>query len=152
AHLLRVIRHRTEAVGDDVKEMPDRRRSQPIDMERWRSSKPSLHYHSLTIAKPAVAGGAKDVESVLSPGNNLRRHCQRKGIYIVLAGRLGQYVCGEVRCLGAGGASALQTHWPSRRRGLTRRCGCRRFTRVKGGIVVKIAPRHRIVRQWASRG
>jgi len=101
ADLLGIIGHSTEPVGYHVKEMADRRRPEPVDMERGGSSKSALDDHTLSITKAAVAWRAKDVEPLLSTVKDFCCNGQREIIYVLLARGPGQYVSRKVRSLSA---------------------------------------------------
>src|SRR5579864_6687008 len=73
-----VVRHRAEAVRDDLEEIPRRRLTQPVDVVVGGLLEAALHDHAVAFARSAVARRAVDVEALLSAIEIRARDRERK--------------------------------------------------------------------------
>src|SRR5262249_34943696 len=64
-HARSVARHGAEAISDNVEKVADRSLFQPVDVIRRRLAESALHHQSRSVAQPAVARRAVNVEALL---------------------------------------------------------------------------------------
>src|SRR5262245_19698583 len=81
-NLLGVVRHRAEAVGDDLIEIADRRRTQPVGVVRGRAREAALYDDAVAVPRSAVADSAENRKPRAAALKNLARHREWKPVKI----------------------------------------------------------------------
>ena len=81
-----MVGHGAKSVRDYVKEVPNRRLAQTIDVVRGGAAKSAPGDHPLAVAQAAVADGTKDVEALPAAFQNLAGDRERKCLCIRIAG------------------------------------------------------------------